>query len=74
LLDLALGLVHRARPSSETREAERADATKTAAADREPTAEEEKIADSLEPDPDVAKHEKEMLERGAHQEGEGKLP
>ena len=62
------------RPSSETREAERAEATKTAAADREPTADEEKIADSLELDPDVAKHEKEMLERGAHQKGEGKLP
>jgi hypothetical protein len=64
----------RTRPSSETRDAERAEATKTAAADRAPTPEEEKIADSLELDPEVAKHEKEMLERGAHQEGEGKLP
>jgi hypothetical protein len=62
------------RPSSKTRDAERAEARKTAAADREPTPEEEKIADALELDPDVAKHEKEMLERGAHQQGEGKLP
>ena len=62
------------RPSSETREAERAEGSQTAAADREPTPEEEKIADSLELDPEVAKHEKEMLERGAHQQGEGKLP
>ena len=62
------------RPSSETRDAERAEATKTAGADREPTPDEEKIADSLELDPEVAKHEQEMLERGAHQEGEGKLP
>ena len=62
------------RPSPETREAERAEAKKGAAADREPTPEEEKIADSLELDPDVAEHEREMLERGAHQKGEGKLP
>jgi hypothetical protein len=62
------------RPSPETRAAERAEASKTAAADRQPTPEEQKIADSLELDPEVAKHEKEMLERGAHQEGEGKLP
>jgi hypothetical protein len=62
------------RPSSETREAERAEAAKTAAADREPTPDEEKFADSLEVDPDVAAHEKEMMERGANQQGEGKLP
>jgi hypothetical protein len=62
------------RPSSETRDAERAEASKTAAADREPTPDEENIADALELDPDAAKHEKEMLERGAHQQGEGKLP
>jgi hypothetical protein len=62
------------RPSSETREAERAEATKTAAADRQPTPDEEKIADSLEVDPDVAAHEEEMMERGANQQGEGKLP
>ncbi|MDQ1429697.1 MAG: hypothetical protein QOF40_299 [Actinomycetota bacterium] len=62
------------RPSSETREAERAEASKPAAADRAPTPEEEKIADSLDLDPDVAEHEREMIERGAHQKGEGKLP
>jgi hypothetical protein len=62
------------RPSPQTRAAERADASRTAAADRQPTPEEEQIADSLELDPEVAKREKEMLERGAHQEGEGKLP
>lgn len=62
------------RPSSETRAAERADAAKAAEADREPTREEERIADSFPLDPEVAEHEEEMLERGAHQEGEGKLP
>jgi hypothetical protein len=62
------------RPSSETRAAERAEAAKTAGADREPTHDEEEVADSLELDPDVAEHEREMLERGAHQKGEGRLP
>jgi hypothetical protein len=62
------------RPSAETRAAERDDAQQSAGADRAPTPEEEAIADSLEPDPDVAAHEQEMAERGVNQQGEGRLP
>ncbi len=62
------------RPSGETRAAEREEAKQTGAADRAPTPEEEAIADSLEVDPGVAAHEKEMMERGANQKGEGQLP
>ena len=62
------------RPSAETRAAERDDARTRAGADRAPTADEEQRADALELDPEAAEHEKEMLERGARQQGEGKLP
>jgi hypothetical protein len=62
------------RPSAETRAAERAEAQQPAGADRAPTGDEEVRADALELDPDVVAHEEEMLERGAHQQGEGKLP
>ncbi len=59
---------------AETRAAERAEAQQSAGADRAPTAEEEARADAVELDPDVVAHEEEMLERGAHQQGEGRLP
>jgi hypothetical protein len=62
------------RPSGETRAAERADAERTAGADRTPTAEEAALADAVDPDPAVAEHEKEMAERGARQQGEGRIP
>jgi hypothetical protein len=62
------------RPSAETHAAERAEAQQSAGADRAPTADEEARADALELAPDVVAHEEDMLERGAHQEGEGKLP
>jgi hypothetical protein len=62
------------RPTPETRAAERADASRRAGPDEAPTPEEEARADALELDPDVATHEKEMQERGARQEGEGRLP
>ena len=39
-----------------------------------PTPEEERQAEESELDPEVAEHEREMLERGAAQEGEGRLP
>ncbi len=57
-----------------TRAAERAESGVTARADRMPTPEEEELADRQPLDPDVAEHEREMLERGAHQEGEGRVP
>lgn len=62
------------RPSAETREAEREEARTEAGADRVPTPEEEQRADALELDPKVAEREKEMIERGAHQQGEGRIP
>jgi hypothetical protein len=62
------------RPNAETREAERDEAAVTAGADREPTEGEAAQADAREPSPDAAAHEREMNERGANQEGEGRLP
>jgi hypothetical protein len=62
------------RPSAQTRAAERDEARTQNSADRAPTPEEEERADALELDPKVAEHEKEMMERGANQQGEGKLP
>lgn len=62
------------RPSAKTREAEFADARTKAHADREPTFDEERLADSQELDSDVSGHAREMIQRGADQEGEGRLP
>ena len=62
------------RPTAETRDAERQEAERAAGADREPTPDEESRADSHPLDPDVVAHEREMAERGARQEGEGRLP
>jgi hypothetical protein len=62
------------RPSDRTREAEREDAQQHAGPDREPTGDEEKAAEGLKVDPEVAEHYEEMAERGAEQKGEGRLP
>jgi hypothetical protein len=62
------------RPSDETRATERDEAERPAGADREPTPEEEKRADSQPLPEGVSEHEREMAERGANQEGEGRLP
>ena len=62
------------RPSAQTRKAELADARTEPHADREPTADEERLADAQELDPDVSDHAQEMAQRGADQEGEGRLP
>lgn len=62
------------RPNAETREAERAEAQAKHESDRAPTTQEEDAAPAQEVDPDVAEHEEEMLERGANQQGEGRLP
>ena len=61
------------RPSSETREAEQAEARAKHQADRSPTPEEEASAEAHEVDPGVAEHEEEMLRRGANQQGEGRI-
>ena len=62
------------RPTAETRAVEREDAQTTAHADRKPTPEEERRAEELSLDPEVAEHEQEMAERGANQKGEGRIP
>ena len=60
-------------PSSDTRAAEQQQAGKAHEAGRGPTEEEARAADSNPMDPSVAEHEKEMLERGASQKGEGRV-
>jgi hypothetical protein len=62
------------RPSSETRAAERDEAKRPAGAGRDATPEEAERADDHDLGPDVAEHVREMNERGANQEGEGRLP
>jgi hypothetical protein len=62
------------RPTARTRDAERTEAEVHAQPDRLATPEEEEKADENELDPDVADHEREMLERGASQRGEGRVP
>jgi len=59
-------------PSGATREAERDDAGVTAGADRPPTDDEEHAAPTEVTD-EQRSHEEEMLERGAHQQGEGRI-
>jgi len=61
------------RPSSETRDAEREQAQTQAHADREPTPEEEEQAEARPLSPDVVEHEREMIDRGVNQKGEGRI-
>jgi hypothetical protein len=61
------------RPSNRTRDAEREDAQTKAHADREPTSEEEKLAEGNQLDPEAAEHYEEMAERGVNQKGEGRI-
>lgn len=61
------------KPSRETRAAEREEAGAAHDADREPTGDEAAAAETVELDPEVADHEKEMAERGAKQKGEGRI-
>ncbi len=61
------------RPSPETRAAERGDARQPAGADRMPTPDEERLAEAHPSGESVAEHEEEMLDRGAHQRGEGRI-
>lgn len=67
-------MTEKTRPDEETRAAERDDAQVHAGADRMPTPDEETVADSLKPDPEVSKNYEEMAERGANQKGEGRIP
>jgi hypothetical protein len=67
-------LVQPTRPSAETRDAGRVEAQAKYESDRAPTPEEDAAVEAQVMDPDVAEHEREMLKRGANQEGEGRLP
>jgi hypothetical protein len=62
------------RPESETREADAGSGGVAHEADRPATAEEERRADSNELDPAVAESYREANQRGAAQEGEGRVP
>ena len=59
--------------SEETREVDRRDGAKQGKADRMPTPDEERVADKLELDDDVAKNYKEAIETGANVKGEGQI-
>ncbi len=60
------------RPSSETRDEEARDAKVTAGADTKDLS--HPAPDDAKTDESVAKHEKEMAERGVNQKGEGRIP
>jgi hypothetical protein len=63
------------RPTSRTRETERADARTPAGPDDMPTPEEEQAAERAgEPSAETSRNYEEAIERGARQEGEGRLP
>ena len=71
---MPFGMPEPTRPSEETREAERSDATKHGSADRAPSPAEEASADQLPgPSESVREHEQDMAERGAGQKGEGRI-
>jgi hypothetical protein len=64
----------RTRPDPETEEVERDEAHSGHAADRPPTADEERAAEQADDlDPAVAKSYKEAIERGADLKGEGEI-
>lgn len=63
------------RPSSATRATEHEDARVGAHSDDPPTSAEEQAAERAGPeDPEAARAYKEAIERGARQEGEGRIP
>ena len=66
-------MTDRTKPTPETRAAEREEMDARHAADREPTAGEEQAAEDLEVDPAAALSYEEMAERGAKQQGEGRI-
>lgn len=60
------------KPSDVTRAEEAREAKKAHDAGREPTADEAAAAEKRDADPETREGYEEMLERGAHQQGEGK--
>jgi hypothetical protein len=67
-------VTERTRPSAETREAEQREAKMHASGEPTPTPDEERAAEAVELDPKVAEAYEEQLERGANQQGEGRIP
>jgi hypothetical protein len=63
----------KARVDDATVQVDEEDARAQHRADRMPTPEEERIADELELDPDVADAYEEAIERGANVKGEGQI-
>ena len=62
------------RPDDATKNTEREDAQVKAGSDRQPTPDEEAVAEAQPAvDADVAENYKEMAERGANQKGEGRI-
>lgn len=62
------------RPDPSTRAEERRDAHVEPGADRESTPDEAQAAEGADAlDPEVAEHHEEMTERGARQQGEGRI-
>jgi hypothetical protein len=59
---------------SEAQRATERDFHRAPGPDRMPTPEEERLAEQQELPPGTAEHYKEMAERGAHQQGEGRIP
>ena len=62
------------KPSKDTRQADEASAGTEHKPDRMPTNDEEQATKGLKSDSSTAEHYKEMAERGANQQGEGRLP
>jgi hypothetical protein len=61
------------KPSEATREADRAALQAEHDAPQTPTAEEAAAAEQNTVSPETGEHYREMVERGAHQEGEGRI-
>ena len=61
-------------PDEQTKAAERAESEIHAHPDRQPRPDEERDAETHKVDPSVREHAEEMAERGAHQQGEGRVP
>jgi hypothetical protein len=61
------------KPTQETREADRAAMDAPHGADQELTPELEEAAERNSVSPETAEHYQEMTERGANQEGEGRI-
>jgi hypothetical protein len=65
----------RTKPSANTRTEEAVEAEVEADAGDDPSEAEERAADSNPPNgPEVGEHYQEMVERGANQRGEGRVP